>query len=147
MARTGLAYYGYGHPELLPALRCHTRLMQIKEIQAGESVGYDGAFTAIEDMRIGILPMGYNDGLDRRFSNIGYMMMGDSLCQILGKVSMNITVINISKVPNPIVGEEVVYISEMSDSPISLEKQAKTIGVIPYDLLVHLNKEMYRKIG
>jgi len=44
--------------------------MQIKEIHAGESVGYDGAFTATKKMKIGVLPIGYNDGLDRRFSNI-----------------------------------------------------------------------------
>ena len=147
IARTGLAYYGYGHQDLLPALRCHTRLMQIKEIHAGESVGYDGAFTAKKSMKIGVLPMGYNDGLDRRFSNIGHVMIRDFLCPILGKVSMNITMIDISKVIDPVVGEEVTYISEDTESPVSLEKQAKTIGVIPYDLLVHLNKEMYRKIG
>lgn len=121
--------------------------MQIKEIQPGESVGYDGAFTATKKMTIGVLPIGYNDGLDRRFSNIGYLMIRDSLCPILGKVSMNITMIDISKVADPVIGEEVTYISEDPGSSISLEKQAKAIGVIPYDLLVHLNKEMYRKIG
>jgi alanine racemase len=53
--------------------------------------------------------------------------------------------IDISHVPEPVVGEEVLFISENPKSPISLEKQAKVIDVIPYDLLVHLNKEMYRK--
>jgi alanine racemase len=120
--------------------------MQIKEINAGESVGYDGSFTAKKSMKIGVLPMGYNDGLDRRFSNIGHLMIGNSLCPILGKVSMNITIIDISEVPNPVIGEKVIFISENSSSPVSLEKQARAIGVIPYDLLVHLNKEMYRKM-
>ena len=58
---------------------------------------------------------------------------------------MNITIIDISHVPEPIIGEEVVIISENPKSPVSLEKQAKVIDMIPYDLLVHLNKEMYRK--
>jgi alanine racemase len=71
LARTGISYYGYGHPELLPALRCHTRLMQIKYLNPGESVGYDGTFVAKKPMIVGVLPIGYNDGLDRRFSNIG----------------------------------------------------------------------------
>lgn len=145
LARTGLGYYGYGHPELLPALRCHTRLAQIQEIHAGESIGYDGTFTATKNMKIGVLPIGYNDGLDRRFSNTGHVMIGDSLCPIVGKVSMNITTVDISAVPNPVVGEEVIYISEDPKSPISLERQAQKINVIPYDLLVHINKEMYRK--
>jgi len=147
IARTGIAYYGYGHPELLPALRCHTRLMQMKHLKKGESAGYDGTFTAKKDMIIGILPIGYNDGLDRRFSNKWTLMIRDTLCAILGRVSMNITIIDISLVKNPTIGEEVVFISEESSSPVSLEKQAKAIDVIPYDLLVHLNKEMYRKIG
>lgn len=147
IARTGLAYYGYGHPDLLPALRCHTRLMQIKQLKAGESAGYDGIFTAETDMTIGILPIGYNDGLDRRFSSKGHLTIHDTLCPILGRISMNITIIDISEVSNPIIGEEVVFISENPLSPVSLEKQAKIIDVIPYDLLVHLNKEMYRKCG
>jgi len=96
-------------------------------------------------MIIGILPIGYNDGLDRRFSNKGHLIIRDTLCPILGRVSMNITIIDISEVARPIIGEEVVFIDENPASPISLEKQAKTIDIIPYDLLVHLNKEMYRR--
>lgn len=53
--------------------------------------------------------------------------------------------IDISHVPEPIIGEEVLFISEDPKSPVSLEKQASKIDTIPYDLLVHLNKEMYRK--
>lgn len=147
LARTGISYYGYGHPEFLPALRCTTSLIQIKHLKAGESAGYDGTFVAKKDMLIGILPMGYNDGLDRRFSNKGQLVIREILCPILGRVSMNITIIDISKVPEPVISESVVFISEDPDSPISLEKQAHTIDTIPYDLLVHLNKEMYRKIG
>lgn len=60
---------------------------------------------------------------------------------------MNITMIDISHLPEPIIGEEVVFISEDQKSPVSLEKQAEKVEMIPYDLLVHLNKEMYRKIG
>lgn len=97
-------------------------------------------------MTIGILPIGYNDGLDRRFSNKGFLLIRNTLCPILGRVSMNITIIDISEVSTPILGEEVIFISEDPTSPVSLEKQAEAIDVIPYDLLVHLNKEMYRKI-
>lgn len=71
LARTGIAFYGYGHPDLQPALRLTTKLIQIKEIQKGERVGYDGTYTAEKSMKIGVLPMGYNDGIDRRLSNIG----------------------------------------------------------------------------
>ncbi len=58
---------------------------------------------------------------------------------------MNITMVDISHLPDPLTGEEVVFISEDPKSPVSLEKQAQVIGTIPYDILVHMNKEMYRK--
>lgn len=71
LARTGIAFYGYGYEHLLPALRCTTKLIQIKEIQAGDRVGYDGTYTATKSMKIGVLPMGYHDGMDRRLSGVG----------------------------------------------------------------------------
>lgn len=71
LARTGIALYGYGYEHLLPALRCTTKLIQIKEIQAGDRVGYDGTYTATKSMKIGVLPMGYHDGMDRRLSGVG----------------------------------------------------------------------------
>lgn len=69
LARTGIAFCGYGHEELLPALRCTTKLIQIKEIQAGENIGYDGTYRAEKPMKIGVLPIGYHDGMDRRLSS------------------------------------------------------------------------------
>lgn len=75
IARCGIAFYGYGHPELQPALRLTTRLIQIKHIKKGESVGYDRTFIAEKDMKIGVLPLGYHDGMDRRLSNVGIVMI------------------------------------------------------------------------
>lgn len=71
LARTGIAFYGYGHEQLLPALRCMTKLIQIKEIQTGDRVGYDGTYRAEKPMKIGVLPIGYHDGMDRRLSGVG----------------------------------------------------------------------------
>jgi alanine racemase len=75
IARCGIAFYGYGHSELQPALRLTTRLTQIKHIKKGESVGYDRTFTAEKDMKIGVLPIGYHDGMDRRLSSVGMVMI------------------------------------------------------------------------
>ena len=71
LARTGIAFYGYGSERLLPALRCTTKLIQIKEIQTGDRVGYDGTYIAEKSMKIGVLPIGYHDGMDRRLSGVG----------------------------------------------------------------------------
>lgn len=96
LARCGLAFYGYGHPELTPALRLTTTLIQIKHIKKDETVGYDGTFTAREDMKIGILPLGYHDGMDRRLSGIGLVSINGVACPIIGRVSMNLTTIDLS---------------------------------------------------
>lgn len=146
IARTWLAFYGYGHPDLLPALRLTTTLIQTKNIQAGEKVGYDGTFTAEKDMKIGVLPIGYNDGLDRRLSNIGMVSIRGTLCPIIGRVSMNLTTIDISHLEAQ-VGDEVLIIDEDPASPISLLAQSTSANMIPYDMLVHWNREMYRVIS
>lgn len=72
--------------------------------------------------------------------------MGDNLCPIIGRVSMNLTSIDISGVPDIQVGDEVIYISENKNSPLSLERQSERAQIISYDTLVHLNKEMFRTI-
>ena len=111
LARTGLAWYGYGHPDLEPALRLVTRLIQIKHIKKGDAVGYDGTFIAEKDMKIGILPIGYHDGMDRRLSSVGYISIHGKLCPIVGRISMNLTTIDISDVDTQ-VDDEVVIIDE-----------------------------------
>jgi alanine racemase len=144
IARTGIGYFGYGYADLLPALRCTTKLIQIKEIQPGDTVGYDGTYRAEKIMKIGVLPIGYNDGVDRRLSNIGMVWIGGQLCPIIGRVSMNITTIDITHMTDVQEWDEVIFVSEDCSSLLSLESQAKRANMIPYDFLVHLNKEMFR---
>ncbi len=95
-------------------------------------------------MKIGVLPLGYHDGMDRRLSNVGYVSIRGTLCPIVGRVSMNLTTIDITDVEVQ-VDEEVVVIDENSDSPVSLIRQSERAGMIPYDMLVHFNKEMFRE--
>ena len=145
IARTGLAYYGYGHSDLKPALRLTTRLVQTKTIYAGDLVGYDGTYAADRTLKIGILPLGYNDGLDRRLSHKGIVSLHGRDCSLIGRISMNLATIDITDVPGAEVGDEVVVIDEHPDSSVSLLKQSERVGMIPYDILVHLNPLMYRE--
>lgn len=142
LGRSWLAWYGYGHENLKPALRYTTKIVQIKHIKKWDKVGYDGTFTASQDMTIAVLPIGYHDWVDRRLSNIGNMMVEDKLCPILWRISMNITTIDVSHF-SASVGQEVVFIDENPASPVSLVRQAERTG-IPYDFLVHLSKETRR---
>lgn len=98
-------------------------------------------------MKIGVLPIGYHDGMDRRFSNIGFVQLHGELCPIVGRVSMNLTTIDMTHIPDAIVGDEVIVIDENPYSKVSLMLQSERAGMIPYDMLVHMNKEMYRTIA
>ena len=112
--------------------------IQIKILKANERVGYGGTFLAKKEIIIGILPIGYYDGLDRRLSNKGYVKIDNIFCKIIGKVSMNITTIDISKVKNPYIGQEVIVYSSNPQDKNSISNNAKICNTIPYELLVNL---------
>ena len=139
MARVGLALYGIStNPNLKPILTLKSKIIQIKKLQKGDRIGYGGTFKVKKPMFLGVLPIGYYDGIDRRLSNKGWVLIDDIPCRILGRVSMNITTVDISKVPNPKIGEEVLIYSNNPKDPNSLGKTAKHCKTIPYELLVHL---------
>lgn len=151
MARTGLALYGIdsrgeGNNTLKPLLRLTTKIVQIKYLKAGDKVGYNGTFIAKRDTTLAILPIGYYDGVDRRLSNKGSMLVDGQVCPILGRVSMNITTIDVSAVEKPFVGQEVLIYSDDPKDDNSIQQSAKTADTIPYDLLVHLAASTRREV-
>lgn len=150
MVRCGKALYGIDisgkNKSLKLALRLKSTLVQIKELNAGEFVGYDFTYKVKRKMKVGILPIGYNDGVDRRLSNLGFVKIGKVFCPIIGRVSMNVTTIDISRVKNPFIGQEVIVISEDRNDLNSVEKIAKTIGTIPHDVLVGLGGDIRREV-
>jgi alanine racemase len=142
VARTGIALYGIDpenkNKDLKPALTFKTKLGQIKQIGKGEPVGYDFTFITAKPMTIGILPAGYNDGLERRLSNKGLVTIRGKVCPIIGLVSMNITVIDISSVKDPKVGEDVVIYANAVSAQNTFWRMAKVCETIPYTMLVQL---------
>lgn len=150
LARVGLATYGLDpkkiNENLKPALQVKTTLAQMKSLQEGDKVGYDFTFTAPKDMTIGILPIGYFDGIDRRLSNIGYVEINGTFCQILGKISMNITVVDITEVKNSHIGQEVIVYANKAHNKNSFYAAADLCKTIPYELLVHLSPTTKRKV-
>jgi len=152
MLRIGLSSYGIA-PEsissesgLKPALEFRSRICQIKIIERGESVSYGGTFTAKQKMLIGVIGAGYFEGIDRRLSNKGFVTVGKTQCQILGKVCMNITMVDLGKVENPYVGQECIVYSSDPQAINSINNSAKICDTIPYELLVKLNGSVKRQI-
>ncbi len=149
MARVGLSFYGIDpqgkNPKLKPALKLTTYVSQTKDLLKGESVGYDFTFTAKKNMKIAILPIGYFDGIDRSLSNKGVVSIGNKYCKIIGRVSMNITVIDVTSVKNIKTGSRVVLFSNKRSDKNSVESLGKGIP-IPYEFLIHLSPFIKRII-
>ncbi|MCL4366020.1 hypothetical protein M1437_02220, partial [Patescibacteria group bacterium] len=150
LARAGLALYGYSSTtfdtNLKPALTLTTKIIQIKKVAKGEKIGYDGTYMVKKDTIIGVLPVGYYDGVDRRLSNKGIFLVDSLPCPILGRVSMNINIIDLSNVKNPKVGQEVKVYSNSPKDKNSIVNCAKICNTIPYDLLVNLAETTRRVI-
>ncbi|HYL28002.1 MAG TPA: alanine racemase, partial [Candidatus Nitrosotalea sp.] len=122
LARFGIALYGLmpsrqtlealagGGPELQPVLSYHSELIVTRTIAAGASVGYGGSFHAPREMRIGIVPAGYADGVPRALSNRGAFIVEGAVCPIVGRVAMNMTQLDLTQSPNARVGSAVTLI-------------------------------------
>jgi alanine racemase len=146
--RLGIGLYGISThvKNLKPSLKMVTRITALKTIEAGESVGYGNTFTATRTTRIATIPVGYNEGVDRRLSNKGKMMIGDVVCPIIGRVSMNITILDVTDARGVQEGDEVTVISAESSDPNSVANIAKLCNTIPYDILVHVVSSVRRTV-
>ncbi|PWU22666.1 alanine racemase [Candidatus Cerribacteria bacterium 'Amazon FNV 2010 28 9'] len=155
--RVGLVLYGFSplsssdpdnaKVDVHPALSLHSTLVQVKTIAKGSSIGYGCTFTAKKEMTIGILPLGYYEGVDRRLSNVGCVTIRGTMCPIVGRVSMNMTTIDVSNATTAAVGDDVVVYSDNPSDPNSIQTLAGHIGSIPYELLAAgLSESVYRKL-
>lgn len=147
LSRAGISLYGLGDDKhLKPALKLITHLGQIKILRKGETTGYDGTYRAKKDLNIGILPIGYFDGVDRGLSNKGIVKIREIECPIIGRVSMNLTTVDLSKIENPKPGEQVLVYSDHPQDKNSVANVAKLCHRIPYEILVNLAESMKRII-
>lgn len=154
MVRCGIGIYGYRDfmkddtepVNLLPALRIEATLIQIKNIKAGHSCGYGRAFIAPRDMAIGIVSVGYNDGLFRNLSNRTVFRYGELYLPVIGRVSMDLTIIDLSLVPDPAEGMKVVVIDDQPDSLCNAAALARQADTIPNEILTSVGNRVKREL-
>lgn len=150
VARCGLGLYGIDpegkNRKLLPALQFKSKVAQLKEIPKGDFLGYGFTYKAPSKRKIAVLPLGYNDGLDRRLSNKGFVYVAKIPCPIVGRISMNITTIDVTRCKNIKVGDEVTIFSSKAVNKNSIYNAATIANTIPYDLLVHLHTSTRRVV-
>lgn len=151
MVRLGIALYG-AHPapqtqgkvELRPALSWRTSLHQVKELPPDTPVSYGATFRTDRRSRIGILPVGYEDGLSRSFSNNCEVLVKGQRCPVVGTVCMDLAMVDVTDVPDARAGDDVVLIGEQLGEKITAEEMGARIGTIPYEILCGLGRRVAR---
>lgn len=156
MLRVGLAMYGinplmkndkhFGTARLKPALKFVSTIVQIKELKKGDKVGYSHTYKASNDTKIAVLAAGYYEGVDRRLSNKGVVEIGKVFCPIIGRISMNMTTIDVTMVKKPFVGQEVVIYSDKPEDKNSIYNSALLTNTIAYELLVNIAESVRREL-
>lgn len=153
MVRPGGALYGisFDLPEgrdLRPALRLRSEIIALRELEEGETVGYDRTFRCRRRTRVATVPMGYGDGLLRELSNRGTMLVRATRCPILGRVSMDLTMIDVTDVEGVVLGDEVVILGAQRHGEraarIDADEIAKLAGTIAYDVMTSVSRRVPR---
>jgi alanine racemase len=142
--------------ELKPVLRWVTHIAQIKTLPAGHSIGYGLSYITKKPTTIAVIPQGYADGLTRSLSNKGEVLIGGKRAPILGRVAMNMFVVDVSYIPGVQSEDEVVILgkqglpelrSKAGKNQITAEEIAEKMGTINYEVTTHISALLPRIIG
>jgi len=123
---------------LAPVMTWKTRVAQVKDVSAGEYVGYGLTFRASRAMKLAVLPIGYYDGYDRKLSSSGRALIHGQPASIVGRVAMNMTMLDVTDVGADL-DDEVVLLGRQGNAEIRVEEIAEKIGSIPYEVVARIN--------
>ena len=130
---------------LEPALTWKTRIVQLKNIEAGEYVGYGLSFRANRVTTLAVIPVGYYEGYDRALSNAGQALVGGVKVPIVGRVAMNMTVLDVTDVA-PLLDDEVVLIGRQGESEVTADALADKSDTIAYEVFARINPLLERRL-
>jgi len=149
LVRPGIALYGYNVPGgtdgLTPAMTLKTRIMELRHLMPGDSVSYDMTHRVTTPATVATVALGYGDGYDRRFSNCGKMLVRGVAAPILGRVCMDMTMLDVTHIPQAAVGDEVVAFGRQGEALLPADAIAATIGTISYEIVTGLTRRVPRK--
>jgi alanine racemase len=151
MVRPGIATYGVlpdgdlrGKIDLKPVVQLRSTIFQIRDFDPLITVSYGRTFTTEDPTRIAVVGLGYADGLSRSFSNnISFLLHGKRVPQI-GRICMDMCMIDVSRVPEAKVGDVVTIFGTDGDDCIEVDAMAKRLNTIPYEILCGINKRIPR---
>jgi alanine racemase len=158
MIRPGLVLYGLAprfepdepasvaaaRARLQPVLSWKTRVAGVRSISAGTTVGYNGTFVATEPMRLALLSVGYADGLDRKLGNHFSLLVGGKRAPLVGRVSMDQSVVDVTDIPGVKAGDEVVILGTQGNETVSAFDHADAEGTIPWEVFTRIGQRVRR---
>jgi alanine racemase len=155
VARPGLLVYGIAPPglrkpapglekHLRPALALKCRVSFVKEIAKGTPLSYGRTFIAPRRLRVATLTAGYGDGFPRSASNRGEVLVSGKRCRVLGRVTMDQTLVDVSALETVAAGDEAVIIGSQGDEEITATELAVTCGTVPWEVLTNITYRVPR---
>lgn len=158
LLRPGLALYGVAprfepdEPAVVKAARQHlqpvlawkTQVVSVRSVPAGALVGYNGTFVASEPMRLALVALGYADGFDRRLGNRFSLLVRGERAPVVGRVSMDHTILDVTEIADVQPGDEVVILGEQGAERISAYDHADAAGTIPWEVFTRIGARVLR---
>ncbi|HEX4947679.1 MAG TPA: alanine racemase [Blastocatellia bacterium] len=153
LARAGAAMYGFTRdviapmPEAFavePVMSLHSRVVQLKTVPANTPLGYGRTFTTTRPSHIATIPIGYADGLRRAHSNQGHVLVRGQAAPIVGRISMDLTILDVTDVVGVALDDEVILLGVQGEQRIAAEDLAEQIGTISYEIACGISARVPR---
>lgn len=144
LVRPGAALYGaIPHPEIKAVVHLHTEILEIRNIQQGDSVGYGADYTAPQPQRIATIALGYADGYKRALGNVGSVTIGGYVAPVIGRISMDVVTVDVSAIPEYVAHEQAIV--TILDDHFTVNDLAAQAGTIGYEILTSLGTRYQRR--
>ena len=160
MVRPGIALYGYHLPferagrevsgsklrlGVKPVLTWKTRILSLRDVRANQALGYGGTYVTKAPARIAVLPVGYADGLNRALSSRGRVIVREHYAPIVGRISMDLTLADVTGLPGVSVGDEVVLLGALDGLSVDAREHSELANTNVYEILCAISKRVPRK--
>lgn len=153
LIRLGGILYGLGEdvlpdwverPSIKPVLSLYSRITLLKAVKKGETLGYSRTFLAERDSLIATIPIGYQDGYRRGLSNTGRVFVRGRAARVVGRISMDWTILDVTDIPGVRVGDKVILIGEADGLKITAAELAGKLDTISYEITCGINRRVRR---
>jgi len=160
MVRPGIALYGYYLPfqragrevsgrtlclPVKPILTWKTRILSLRDFGANQPLGYGGTYVTKAPAHVAVLPVGYADGYNRQLSNRGRVIVRDHYAPIVGRISMDLTLADVTGIPGVAVGDEVILLGISDGLSVDALEHAELANSTPYEILCNISKRVPRR--